>query len=124
LIAVDERLGVVEDLQVAALEGGQAQVSVQQATPAGLPAAAASSDLVVLTSVFGGAPDMVAVVAEAYRVVRPGGAVAISEFLTDPDYTLASTVVTHLVLAGFGIEREVGGFAGYTVIGRKTRAAA
>ena len=70
------------------------------------------------------APDKAAVVAEAYRVLRPGGAVAVSEFLTDPDYALASTVVTHLVLAGFGIEREVGGFAGYTVIGRKNRVAA
>jgi predicted methyltransferase len=124
LIVVDERLGVVEQVQLAALEGQQRHISVQHATPAALPAGAGSADLVVLTSVFGGAPDKAAVAAEAYRVLRPGGAVAISEFLVDPDYALASTVVTHLVLAGFGIEREVGGFAGYTVIGRKARASA
>ena len=73
----------------------------------------------VLTSVVGGEPDKAALMEEVYRVLRPGGRVAISEFVVDTDYCLASTVVTNLVLAGFGIASEVGGFAGYTVIGRK-----
>jgi ubiquinone/menaquinone biosynthesis C-methylase UbiE len=119
LIAVDDRLDIVEALQIAALEQGNTRVVVQQAPPTTLPAEPATSDLVVLTSVFGGAPDKTALAAEAYRVLRPGGAVAITELLTDPDYCLASTVVTHLVLAGFGIEREAGNFASYTVMGRK-----
>lgn len=124
VIVVDERLSVVEKLQRAALKNGQEQLAVQQAPPAALPMGAGGADLVVLTSAFGGAPDKAALVAEVYRVLRPGGAIAVSEFLLDADYCLASTVVTHLVLAGFGVEREVGGVAGYTVIGRKTRASA
>jgi SAM-dependent methyltransferase len=121
VIAIDERLAVVEDVQLMALATGTANLTVLHAPPTLMPTEPGTIDLVVLTSVFGGVPDKQALVAEAYRVVRPGGAVAISEFLVDADYALASTVVTHLVLAGFGIEREVGGFAGYTVIGRKPR---
>jgi ubiquinone/menaquinone biosynthesis C-methylase UbiE len=119
VIAVDDRLDVVENLQVAALTSGQANLTVQHAPPTLLPVETGTMDLVVLTSVVGGEPDKAALMAEVYRVLRPGGRVAISEFVVDPDYCLASTVVTNLVLAGLGIVREIGGFAGYTVIGRK-----
>jgi precorrin-6B methylase 2 len=119
VLAIDERPRLVERLQIDALEQGLPQVVVQQAAPTALPDRAMESDLVVFTATFGGMPDKQAVANEAYRALRPGGAMAVTELLVDPDYSLASTVVTYLVLAGFGIERELGGFAGYTVIGRK-----
>jgi precorrin-6B methylase 2 len=118
VIAVDERIDVVERLQTAVLEEGLSRVAVQQVTLAALPAAG-MADLVILTTTFGGTVDKHALLAEAYRLLRPGGALAVTELLVDPDYSLASTVVTHLVLAGFGIEREFGSFADYTIIGRK-----
>lgn len=119
VIAADERLSIVERLQIIALEQGWSQVAAQQAPPTALPAAAASCDLVVLAATFGGVADKQALVAEAYRVLRPGGALAITEIIVDPDHSLASTVITHLVLAGFAVEREIGHFADYTIIGRK-----
>lgn len=119
VMAVDARLEIVEELQLTALTSGQTTLTVQHAPPTLLPVEPGTIDLVVLTAVFGGEPSKPALAAEIYRVLRPGGTVAISEFLTDIDYCLASTVVTNLVLAGFGIECELGGFAGYTVIGRK-----
>ena len=119
VVAIDERLDVVEALQRTALTNGQSTLTVLHSPATLLPAEPASMDLVVLTSVFGGAPDPTAIVTEAIRVLRPGGMLAVSEFLVDADYSLASTVVTHMVLAGFGIERERGGLLGYTVIGRK-----
>jgi precorrin-6B methylase 2 len=119
VLAVDERPRQIEHLLIEFLEMGLTQVVVEQAKPSALPPQAAGCDLVVLTTVFGGAADKQAIINEAYRMLRPGGAVAITEILVDADYSLASTVGTHLILSGFGIEREAGDFAGYTMIGRK-----
>lgn len=119
LLAIDERSSVIEHILIETLEHGLTHVLTHQATPANLPAETVDCDLIVFTAVFGGLSDKQAVAEAAYRALRPAGAIAISEFVVDPDYCLASTVVTHLVLAGFGIEREIGNFSGYTIIGRK-----
>ena len=119
VLAVDERPGLLEDLRIAALEQDLAQVVVAEAPATALPAGAAGCDLIVLTATFGGLPEKQAATAEAYRRLRPGGAIAVTEFIVDPDASLTSTIVIHLVLSGFAIEREIGSFAARTVIGRK-----
>jgi precorrin-6B methylase 2 len=119
LLALDERPGLVEALRIATLEEGLTQVTVDSLAGLALPSAAGGCDLVVMTAVFGGLADKEGMIESVYRLLRPGGAVAVTELVTDLDYCLASTVVTHLVLGGFGIEGEVGGFFGYTIIGRK-----
>jgi ubiquinone/menaquinone biosynthesis C-methylase UbiE len=105
VLAVDDRPGSVEHLQIKFLEMGLTQVIVEQAEASALPALAAGCDLIVLTLVFGGAAEKQAIINEAYKMLRPGGAVAITELLVDPDYSLASTVGTHLILLMFGIDR-------------------
>lgn len=119
VLALDERREAIDRIQIETLESGQPQVITALAAAAALPESAASSDLILFASTFGGLADKQTAAEEAYRHLAQGGAVAIAEWVTDPDYCMASTVVTHLVLAGFGIEREAGGPANYIVIGRK-----
>jgi ubiquinone/menaquinone biosynthesis C-methylase UbiE len=119
VIATDHRPAVVANLGLTALEHGLAHVTVSPLPVGSLPPAASGSDGVILTAAFNSLPDKQAFVLEVYRALRPGGMLAISELITDPDYCLASTVVTYLVLAGFVIERETDSLTGYTVIGRK-----
>lgn len=119
VVATEHRNPVAHDLRIATLEQGLIQVTVHAALPTALPATATGSDLIVFTSTFGGLPDKQAVAQEVYQHLRPGGTLAVTELVVDPDYSLASTVVTNLVLAGFAIEDEIGHLGAYTVIARK-----
>jgi ubiquinone/menaquinone biosynthesis C-methylase UbiE len=119
VLAVDHRASMVEALQIAALEQGLSQVTALVAPAGSLPAEATDADLIALAASFGSLPDRQAAAEEIYRLLRPGGAIAVTEFVFDPDACMTSTVVTHLVLAGFGIEREVGSFAARTILARK-----
>lgn len=120
VIAVDERSDLLEDLRLAALEADLAPIITAEAPAIALPPSAAGSDLIVMTATFGGLLEKQAAADEAYRALQPGGALAITELVLDPDFALASTIVTYLVLSGFAIEHEIGSFAAHTVIGRKT----
>jgi ubiquinone/menaquinone biosynthesis C-methylase UbiE len=51
-----------------------------------LPLRDASVDLAFLVAVLGEVPDREAAVDELVRVLKPGGALAFNETLTDPDY--------------------------------------
>ena len=120
VVATDHRPALTEALRIDTLEQGLSQVTVQTLPVGALPPEASGCEAMVLTATFNSLADKQAFVVEVHRALRPGGILAVSELVVDVDYSLASTVVTHLVLAGFNIERESGGFAGFTVIGRKS----
>jgi ubiquinone/menaquinone biosynthesis C-methylase UbiE len=60
--------------------------------------------------------------AEAKRVLKPGGKLAVTEFLPDPDYPFRSTTVKIGQAAGFKVDAVLGNLWTYTVRFTKTNA--
>jgi ubiquinone/menaquinone biosynthesis C-methylase UbiE len=84
-----------------------------------IPLEDSSLDLAYTIAVLQEIPDRAKSLAEIRRVLRPGGIMAVTEFLPDPDYPLKSTVVRQLTDAGFLLEGVYGGFWQYTVRAKK-----
>jgi ubiquinone/menaquinone biosynthesis C-methylase UbiE len=100
----DEYLGNVELLEASAYD---------------IPLPDDSLDLAYFVTVLQEIPDKRKALAEARRVLKPGGIIAVTEFLIDPDYPLRSTTVRDLERAGFTIEAVEGRFWTYTVRGKR-----
>jgi SAM-dependent methyltransferase len=80
-----------------------------------LPFEDGSMDLVYMITVLFEIPDQRRALAEIKRVLKPGGILAVTEFLPDPDYPLMKTVV-HLGEAnGFTSDDVLGNLWTYTV---------
>ncbi len=71
-------------------------------------------DLVFMVAVFGEIPDKSAAVREYGRVLRPGGILAVTEHLPDPDYTRSSTLCRLIAPLGFAPARCMGSWRYYT----------
>ena len=80
-----------------------------------LPFGDASFDLVTMITVLPEIPDQGRALGEVRRVLRPGGILAVTEFLPDPDYPLRSTTVRRGEGAGFEVEGVYGNLWTYTV---------
>ncbi len=94
-----------------------------QASAYALPLANASVDACVMSSVLQEIPDRQRALREVGRVLKPGGILAVTEMLIDPDYPFKSTTVRLGEEAGFEVEAVEGPFWNYTVRFRKTPAA-
>ena len=80
-----------------------------------LPFQEGSLDLIFTVSVFQEIPDKRKALSEMYRVLKPGGILAISEFMVDPDYPLISTTERMVTKAGFALDGHSGNAWSYTV---------
>ena len=78
-----------------------------------------SLDIVFIVTVFQEIPDKQRVLYEIKRVLRPGGILAVSEFLPDPDYPWKSTTRKMISNEGFVIDASSGNLWSYTVRFRK-----
>jgi ubiquinone/menaquinone biosynthesis C-methylase UbiE len=76
-------------------------------------------DAAYMVTVLQEIPDRHRALSEARRILKPGGTIAVSEFLPDPDYPLRKTVVHQLEKAGFRIEIVSGMFWADTVRAKK-----
>jgi len=74
-----------------------------------------SIDLVYMVTVLQETPDNQKALKEAGRVLKPGGVLAVTEFLPDPDYPLKSTTIKIGEEAGFILDKVLGNFWNYTV---------
>ena len=84
-----------------------------------LPFEPASLDLVYMVTVLPEIPDQERALAEVRRVLKPGGILAVTEFLVDPDYPLRATTVQRGEGAGFALDGVCGNLWNYTVRFRK-----
>ena len=76
-------------------------------------------DLVHMVTVLQEIPDRCKALQQVRRVLKPGGILAVTEFLPDPDYPLKSTTVKIGREAGFILDEALGSFWNYTVRFRK-----
>jgi len=72
-------------------------------------------DLAYMVAVLQEIPDRMRALSEIKRVLRPGGILAVTELLPDPDYPLRSTTIKMLKKAGFVLDQAFGNFWSYTV---------
>lgn len=90
-------------------------VELKQASAYELPLADESLDLVMSVAAFHEIPDKPRALREVKRVLKKDGILALTEFLPDPDYPLASTTIKEGEAAGFVFEAKLGTFWDYTV---------
>lgn len=74
-----------------------------------------SFDVVYTVTVLQELPDQNRALKEMKRVLKPGGILAVSEFLPDPDYPLKSTTIRLGGEAGFILDKVEGNLWNYTV---------
>jgi ubiquinone/menaquinone biosynthesis C-methylase UbiE len=79
-----------------------------------LPFRDQSFDVVLLVGVLGEIPDEDEALRECLRVLAPGGTLAVSECLPDPDYVVASALRQKARAAGFAVGERTDGVLGYT----------
>jgi ubiquinone/menaquinone biosynthesis C-methylase UbiE len=79
-----------------------------------LPLREGSFDLVFLVGVLGEIPNKDEALRECRRVLRPGGTVAVTESLPDPDYVRAGMLVQRALRAGLVPGERTSSVVGYT----------
>lgn len=90
-------------------------ITLHQASAYDLPFEDETLDLAYMITVLPEIPDQPRALAEIKRVLKPGGILAVSEFLPDPDYPLQSTTIRRGQEAGFKHVGTYGNFWSYTV---------
>lgn len=119
VMAVDIAPRIIARLQDRIRAEGATNVEARLANVYDLPFDEATFDAVTLMSVIGEIPEPGRALAEFHRVLRPGGTLAFSEILLDPDYPLANTLIRLASEAGFGQHRQLGGCFAYTLVFEK-----
>jgi ubiquinone/menaquinone biosynthesis C-methylase UbiE len=97
-------------------------VELREASAYKLPFKNEALDLVYMVTVLPEIPDRGKALREVRRVLKPGGILAVSELLPDPDYPLSSTTIKICQHEGFALEKLSGNLWNYTVRFRKPRA--
>ena len=90
-------------------------VELKQASAYDLPFDDESVDLVYIVTVLQEIPDRGRALREIRRILKPGGILAVTEFLPDPDYPLRSTTIKICQRKGFALDDNSGNLWNYTV---------
>lgn len=90
-------------------------IEIIKADALSLPFLKNSMDLVFMVTVLQEIPDRTKALKEACRILKPGGILAITEFLPDPDYPLKRTTIKEGEKAGFAFDTANGNIWNYTV---------
>lgn len=90
-------------------------IELKEASAYELPFAGESVDLVYMVTVLMEIPDRDKALREIRRVLKPGGTLAVTEFLPDPDYPWRSTVIKICQHEGFVLNDNLGNLWNYTV---------
>jgi ubiquinone/menaquinone biosynthesis C-methylase UbiE len=116
LVTVDIEPKMIERVKAKALAEGVTNIEARVANVYQLPFEAGMFDAIYMIAVIGEIPEPERAMREFYRVLAPGGTLAFSEILLDPDYPLARTLVALATSAGFCLVEWVGNFFYYTLI--------
>lgn len=119
LVALDIQPQVIKSLQQRLHQAGVKNVVAHLGDVFNLPFNSGTFDAIYLITVIGEIPTPERAVSEFYRVLKPGGTLAFSEALLDPDYPLATTLVSMATGCGFHPKHKWGGFFIYTLVFEK-----
>ncbi len=117
--AIDVEPEMVERLRQRKVAENLGNIEVKLADGMQLDFADDTFDAVYFVTSLGEMPDKHASLWEAYRVLKPGGTLSVSEMLLDPDYMLRGTVIRLAEETGFYLLEEHGNLFAYTVNFRK-----
>ncbi len=90
-------------------------IELKQASAYELPFEDGTVDLVYMVTVLPEIPDRGRALREIRRVLKPGGILAVTEFLPDPDYPWRSTTIKICQREGFVLDNNQGNLWNYTV---------
>ncbi len=93
---------------------GIRNIELKQASAYDLPFEDEALDLVYMVTVLQEIPDRGRALREIKRVLKPGGILAVTELLPDPDYPLRSTTVKICQCEGFVLDDKLGNLWNYT----------
>jgi ubiquinone/menaquinone biosynthesis C-methylase UbiE len=116
IVAIDIEPKMIERVRARVEAEGIANIEARVADVYDLPFDHASFDAVTMIAVIGEIPDPVQAIQEFHRVLKPGGKLAFSELLMDPDYLLAGTLVRKARAAGFRLKDSTGNLFHYTLV--------
>jgi SAM-dependent methyltransferase len=119
LIAVDIQPEMIAQVEQRVQEAGLTNVETHVASAHHLPLDDGSVDRAFLVTVLPEIPDPRRALAELYRVLRPGGALSITEEFSDPDYLFLPETIRLVESAGFRFEERYGNLWVYTANFRK-----
>ena len=115
--AVDIQLAMLRQLErkLAKAENQDiTNIELKQASAYDLPFEDGALDLVYMVTVLPEIPDRGRALREIRRVLKPGGILAVTEFLPDPDYPLRSTTIKLCQREGFVLDDNLGNLWNYT----------
>ena len=116
LVAVDIEPRMLKRTLLKSKDAGLTNLETRLADVRCLPFEANTFDLIFMITVIGELPDTHQALLEFRRVLKPGGTLAISEFLPDPDYSLPGTLTLKAEAAGFRRRELIGNLFYYTLI--------
>ena len=119
LVSIDIEPRMIERLQTRAQEAGVINIDARVADVYQLPFDDQTFDAVYMITVIGEIPKPEQATAEFHRVLKPGGTLAYSEILMDPDYPRAVSLIRLAEAGGFRLLRRTGNFFAYTLVFEK-----
>ena len=119
VVTVDIEPKMIERARRRAEAEGVANLDARVANIYDLPFEDGHFDAAYMITVIGEIPEPDRAMREFYRVLKPGGTLAFSEALPDPDYPLARTLIRWAGKAGFQLKKRIGNFFAYTLVFEK-----
>lgn len=108
LVQLKRKLAKIENQDITNIE-------LKEASAYNLPFEDESLDLVYMVTVLMEIPDRGRALQEMKRILKPGGILAVTEFLPDPDYPLRSTTIKLCQGEGFILDGNLGNLWNYTI---------
>lgn len=119
VVTVDIEPKMIERVGRRAQAEGLTNLETQVGDVYDLPFIDGAFDAISLITVIGEIPEPGKALREFFRVLSPGGTLAFSEVLMDPDYPLAQTLVRLANHGGFRLKCKLGNFFAYTLLFEK-----